>query len=133
MLGDNKRTIAHGIVDQVYPERHSARVVFNDKDNLTSAEYPIITGFTNGNKSYMMPQIGESVICICETEDDISGSGYIIGAIYDDKNPPKVSDINKTRIDFADGSFIEFDKSTGNLTINCTGEIKINGKKIYLN
>ena len=132
MLGDNKRTIAHGIVDCCFPERHSARVIFTDKDNLTSAEYPIITGFTKIGRASCRER-GESVICICETEDDISGAGYIIGAIYDDKNPPKVSDINKTRIDFADGSFIEFDKSTGNLTINCTGEIKINGKKIYLN
>ena len=123
----------HGIVDCCYPERHSVRVIFSDKDNLTSAEYPVITGFASSNKSYMMPQIGESVICICETEDDIGGAGYVIGAIYDDKHPPKVQDINKTRVDFDDGSFIEFDKSTGNLTITCKGVIKINGKQIFLN
>lgn len=133
MGGESRRLISKGIVDQVYPERHSVRVVFPDKDNLTSAELPILTSFAAGNSSFAMPDIGEVVACIFESEDDDSGAGYVIGAFYDDKNPPKVQDINKTRIDFKGGSFIEFNRETGDLTIKCTGNIRINGAKIYLN
>ena len=132
-MSESRRLISKGIVDKVIPERHAVRVVFPDKDNMTSAELPVLTSFASGNSSYALPDIGNIVACIFETEDNDSGTGYVIGAFYDDKNNPKVQDINKTRIDFKGGSFIEFDRSTGNLTINCKGDIKINGKHIYLN
>ena len=128
-----RRLISKGIVDKVIQENHSVRVIFPDKDNMTSAELPVLTSFACGNSSYALPDVGEVVACIFETEDPDSGAGYVIGAFYDDKVKPKVSDINKSRIDFKDGSFIEFDRQSGNLTINCKGIIKINGKQIYLN
>ena len=124
---------AEGIVDQVFPERHSVRVTFPDKDNLTSAELPVLGSFCAGNSSYAMPDIGESVVVLNSTNDDESGTGFVIGARYDDKVQPKVNSIDKTRIDFKDGSFIEFDRSTGDLKIECKGNIYINGKNIYLN
>ena len=124
---------SEGIVDQVFPERHAVRVTFPDKDNLTSAELPVLGSFCSGNASYAMPDVGESVVVLNATNDDISGTGFVIGARYDDKTPPKVNSIDKTRMDFKDGSFIEFDRSSGDLRIECKGNVYINGKHIYLN
>lgn len=130
---DARGIVSEGIVDEVFPERHSVRVTFPDKDNLTSAELPVLGSFCSGNSSYAMPDVGESVIVLNSTNDDTSGTGFVIGARYDDKVPPKVNSIDKTRMDFKDGSFIEFDRSTGDLRIECKGNIYLNGSKIYLN
>ena len=112
---DARGITAEGIVDAVYPERHSVRVTFPDRDNLTSAE------------------LRESVVVLNSTNDETSGTGFVIGARYDDKIQPKVNSIDKTRMDFKDGSFIEFDRSSGDLRIECKGNVYINGKNIYLN
>lgn len=132
-MDNSRRLITKGIVDKVFPERHSVRVKFPDKDDMTSAELPVLTGFCGGNSSYMLPDIGEVVACIFETEDDESGTGYVVGAFYDDKVKPKVQDINKTRIDFKDGTFIEYDRNNSCLRIECKGDIILNGRNIHLN
>ena len=130
---DARGITAEGIVDAVYPERHSVRVTFPDRDNLTSAELPVLGSFCSGNSSYALPDVGESVVVLNSTNDETSGTGFVIGARYDDKIQPKVNSIDKTRMDFKDGSFIEFDRSSGDLRIECKGNVYINGKNIYLN
>ena len=124
---------AEGIVDQVFPERHSVRVTFPDKDNLTSAELPVLGNFCSQNAVFALPDVGESVVVLNATNDDTSGTGFVIGARYSDKVQPKVDSIDKTRMDFKDGSFIEFDRSTGDLRIECKGNVYINAGKIFLN
>lgn len=133
MEGESRRLISEGIVSVVYPERHSARVTFPDKDDVVSAELPILTACGSQNKSYSLPDVGESVICIFATEDDMSGTGFIIGARYDDKNPPAVNSQDVTRMDFKDGTFIQFDRAKSELRIECKGDVIINGKRIFLN
>lgn len=115
-----------------YPERHSARVEFEDKDGLISAELPILIPCAAQNKFYSLPDIGETVVCLTATNTD-DGTGWIIGSRYHDKATPKVNSQDKTRMDFADGTFIEYDRQSHELNINCIGDIKINGKRIYLN
>jgi len=133
MEGESRRLISEGIVSVVYPERHSARVTFPDKDDVVSAELPILTTCGSQNKSYSLPDVGESVICLFATEDDMSGTGFILGARYDDKNPPAVNSQDVTRIDFKDGTFIQFDRAKSELRIECKGDVIINGKRIFLN
>ena len=133
MEGESRRLISEGIVSVVYPERHSARVTFPDKDDVVSAELPILVLFGAANKSYALPDVGESVVCIFSTDDEMSGAGFIIGARYDDKNPPAVNSQDITRIDFKDGSYMQFDRAKSELKIECKGDVIINGKRICLN
>ena len=133
MSDDSRRLISEGIVSVVYPERHSARVTFPDKDDVVSAELPILTPCGSQNKSYSLPDVGESVICLFASNDDTSGTGFILGARYDDKNPPAVNSQDITRMDFKDGTFIQFDRAKSELKIECKGDIIINGKRIFLN
>ena len=132
-MSEDKNIVRRGIVSAVYPERHSARVTFEDKDNVVSAELPILTSYASKNCLYHLPDVGEQVICLQEESDAQEGDGVIIGSIYSDVNKPKASSQDKFRLDFDGGSFIEFDRSSGDLNINCTGNIKINGQNIYLN
>lgn len=133
MEGESRRLISEGVVSVVYPERHSARVTFPDKDDVVSAELPILTPCGSQNKSYSLPDVGESVICLFSSNDDLSGTGFILGARYDDKNPPAVNSQDITRRDFKDGTFIQFDRAKSELRIECKGDVIINGKRIFLN
>ena len=51
-----EKILRRGIVSAVYPERHSARVTFEDEDNLVSAELPVLTTFASKNfgASYLL-------------------------------------------------------------------------------
>lgn len=133
MEGEARDIVKEGIVSEVYPERHSARVTFEDKDNVVSAELPIITLWALENKAYALPDVGETVLCIFATNDGTTGEGWIIGSRFHDKSTPNAKSQDITRIDFKDGTFIEYDREKHNLKIECTGEIYIKGKKIYLN
>lgn len=130
---DARQVVREGIVSVVYPERHSARVTFPDKDDVVSAELPILGLFSAKNKSYALPDVGESVVCLFSGNDDMSGTGFILGARYDDKNKPAANSQDITRLDFSDGTFIQFDRGKSELRIECKGDVIIKGKRILLN
>lgn len=133
MEGEARDIVKEGIISEVYPERHSARVTFEDKADLVSAELPIMTKWAQENKAYALPDVGETVICLFATNDGTSGEGWIIGSRFHEKSKPNAKSQDVSRIDFQDGTFIEYDRKAHKLQIECVGEIYIKGKMIYLN
>ena len=129
----SEKLVRRGIISAVYPERHSARVTFSDEDDLVSEELPILTSYAFRNKLFHVPDVGEQVIVLYEQNDSGEGDGVILGSIFSDQDAPNAAEQDKFRMDFGDGSFFEFDRATGNLNINCTGNVTVNGKNIYLN
>lgn len=148
--GGNRNFSREGVVSAVFPERHSARVTFEDRGGLVSAELPVLTLFAYKNKSYALPDVGERVVVLAAANDVTSGSGYIIGSLYTGNNLPQPAETgeNITRLEFADKAFISYDRKkhlltlhfqddstithdaeTGELSINCKGDILINGEK----
>ena len=136
-----------GKISAVYPERHSARVTFADRENLVSAELPVLISFANKNKMYALPDIGDSVVCLMVSNDSTGGNGFIIGCLYGE-NPPAEIDSDTTRIDFSDDTFfsynrrdhefimhfnenseIIFDGKYGELSINIKGNTMIDVEK----
>lgn len=125
--------VRSGVVSATFPERNSARVTFEDKDDNVSAELRILNSGSLKNKHYWMPDVGDEVVCIYATNDENYGTGWIIGACYNKDAVPRVHSQDKMRIDFADGTWIEYDRSSHELNINCIGDIRIKGKNIFLN
>lgn len=128
---DIKNLVRAGRVSVVIPERMAVKVVFEDKDRLVSDELPVLTFGSSKNKMYWLPDVGEQVCCLMLPNGH--NAGFCLGSYYSDADPPNVSDQSIRRIDFGDGSYVQFDRVTGNLDINCTGNITINGKTINLN
>lgn len=120
-----------GRVSVVVPERMAVKVVFEDKDSLVSDELPVLTMGSSKNKMYWLPDVGEQVCCIMLPNGH--NAGFCLGSYYSDADPPNVSSQDIRRVDFGDGSYVQFDRATGNLDINCTGNVTINGKTINLN
>ena len=125
--------IRKGTVCDINPATMAVRVEFNDKDSLPSAELPVLSRGGGGNKDYWLPDVGDQVVCIFENNDINASSGWVLGTYFTEKHPPQVADKEIRRIDFGDGSCIEFNRAEGSLKIQCTGAITINGSTINLN
>lgn len=128
MEGDARQLVKEGTVTATYPERHTARVVFPDKDDMVGAEMPILTSCSAGNKSYSMPDVGDMVVCLFASNSDMTGNGWIIGSRFNDKSKPNANSQDVTRIDFADGTFVEYNRKTHELKLTCEGKITIDAK-----
>ena len=136
MKGEARQLVKEGRVTQCYPERHTARVLFEDKDGMTGAEMPILTMCAYGDKFYTMPDVGDVVVCLFASNSDMTGNGWIIGSRFNDKSVPNANSQDVTRLDFADKTFIEYDRKKHELRLKCKGkiiieaddDIKISGK-----
>lgn len=92
-----------------------------------------------GDKDWAVYEPGEEVLVISTSGD--FRHGVIACALNNGTNPGNANTANIRRTDYGNGSWIEHDRVTGNLTVNVTGDInliaggnvKINGKRIDLN
>ena len=121
-----------GKVSVVIPERCACRVVFDDRDNMVSAELPVLQSSCLNNKWFSLPDVEDSVVCLM-TPNDPNGGGFVLGSFYHQNNPPPAKVQDTSMIKFGDGSFISFDRENGDLIIKTKGNVKINGKEIHLN
>lgn len=134
--------VREGTVSEVYPARHSARVTFEDRAGMVSAEIPVLTTFASANKSYGLPDVGERVVCLCTSNDHVSGGGYVIGSLYSGAGRPAVNDQDVAQVRFADGSTVTYNRRENSLVINVKGRLEINvdgridikaGENIHMN
>lgn len=122
-----------GTVSATNPGAMAARVKFDEKDGTISPELPVLTTGSGGNKMYWMPDVGDEVVCLFASNDKNFTTGWIVGGYFTQKHPPNAASQDVRRIDFGDGSYIEFNRATGGLSINCNGPVTINGATINLN
>lgn len=118
-------------VSSVNPARMRVRVVYEDRNDFVSDELPVLCLGSSANKHYWLPDVGEQVAVAEADEGD--GQGFVLGSFYSDAMPPEESSQDIRKIKFSDGSYIEFNRSTGNLNIVCTGDVTVNGRTINLN
>ncbi|MEG1413469.1 MAG: phage baseplate assembly protein V [Acidaminococcaceae bacterium] len=116
-----------GIISTVTPENMTARVAFPDEidtasgKELVSGELVVLGRGTRGTKDFWMPNVGDQVVCLFP--ENGKNAGYIAGTIFNAQDrPPEGAGKGKL--------ILEHD---GDMLINCTGVIKINGRAIHLN
>ncbi|EGQ5165999.1 phage baseplate assembly protein V [Salmonella enterica] len=110
---------ATGTVSAIDPVNVRARVRLPDHDNLRTWWLDVMQNNTYKNKDYCMPDIGEQVKVLM-TPDGVEG--VILGAVYSGKDMPVINDPDKRRTDFADGTFVEYDRKNNAMAIG--GAIK---------
>lgn len=114
-----------GTVSSVNDEAGTARVLFRDRDDIVSHDLrPILTNSLH-NKDYWLPDVGEQVICLFLPTG--IEQGYILGSMYSRANPPPENTRDKRRVQFADGTLVEYDRSTSHMKIDCVGSVEILG------
>lgn len=130
-----KNLIRLGVVSSKNPSNMTVRVVFDGKENLVSAELPVLNRGSQQVKDYWLPDVGEQVVCLFLPNSNGNGvnEGYVLGSHFSTQDAPVKTGDSIRRIDFGDGSYVEHDRSNGNLTIHATGVVTITGAEIRLN
>ena len=130
-MSDIKSMVRFGVVSAVYPERHTCRLTLPDRNDLVSAEMPILAAGSR-NKYYSLPDVGDECVCICPNNDD-SNAGFVLGSFYHDKAEPPAQSQDISMIRFEDGSTISYDRASHELNIKINGRIKIVGSRVDIN
>jgi phage baseplate assembly protein V len=116
-----------GKISSIDKEKCTARVVFEDKEDLVSDNLPIIIPTTSADKFYYMPQIGERVVCAFM--ENAPSKGFILGSFYAENREPSVKDENKFYVEFEDETIIQYDKKEHKLKVEIpNGDISIEVK-----
>lgn len=117
--GTIRNLIRIGIVSSVNEINGTVRVIFDDKDDMVSSELPLL------NYEYNIPEIKEQVLCLF-LPNGLS-QGFCLGGFYSLINPPPIQSKDVYYKKFSDGTSIQYNKSTKQLTINSNNPIIING------
>lgn len=122
-----------GRVSSVNGENCTARVVFPDKENMVSAELPVLQVGSADTKGYWVPEVDTQVLCAFLPNPAGRGinQGFILGAFYSTASMPVESDPTVRSITFPDGSCIRYDNGT--IEITAATAIKLSAPRIDLN
>lgn len=120
-----------GEVTSTLPKKGKVKVKFPDMDDLISYEMWVVVQKTKKDKDYCMPDKGDQVVCAFLGNG--LEAGFVLGAIYSDKDKPPVECQDKKHYAFADGTWVEYDRKEhkmkvhveGDLDIYCTGQLNI--------
>lgn len=115
-----------GKVTQFDKDTLRARVQFPDM-GIISHWLPLLVMNTLKTRDTYYLDEGEHVICLMMGTG--AETGFILGAIYDDKNKPSIQDKDKRTVTFDDDTTIIYDRKGHKLLIDCSGEIEINARK----
>lgn len=118
-----------GTVDVINDDGCTARVVFEDRDDMQSYDLRIIQRNTKKNKDYWMPDIDEEVLCLFLPIG--IEQGFILGSYYTDDNARPASTGDKRVTVFEDGTRIEYDRSSSTLIADL-GSSKIEATKAHI-
>lgn len=97
-----------GTVTAIMPEKGMVRVEFGDRGQLVSYELPVVVKQTLKNKDSYTPDVGEHVSCVF-LGNGIE-QGFVLGAIYSDKDTPLNNDPDVRRTDYEDGTYHSYDR-----------------------
>lgn len=128
-----KNMVRVGIVSSVNGPACTARVTFPDKDNMVSAELPVLQMGSYRTEGYCLPEVNTKVVCLFLPNPAGNGinGGFIIGAYYSGENPPVESDASVRSVKFPDGSQVRYDN--GVITISAAKEINLKAPIIHIN
>lgn len=99
------------------------RVQLEDNDGVVTYWLPVVVPKTQRDKFYWLPDIGEEVVCAF-LEHGIE-QGFVLGAIYNEKDRVPVVSKDKFHVKFEDGTWIEYDRKEHKLKVQCVGDIEI--------
>lgn len=112
-----------GIVSSIDEKAVTARVTFDDQDDLTTFDLSILVKNTDKNADYWMPDVGEQVLCLFLPVG--IQQGWILGSFYDETHTPPASTADKRVIRFKNGTRIENDRASNQLVVDAVGDVTI--------
>ncbi|MGA1023706.1 MAG: phage baseplate assembly protein V [Aquiluna sp.] len=111
-----------GYVTAVDEATGRARVRVDDLDGVESYWLAILQGRVAADQHAYWLDEGDFVAIL---SDERLEAGVILGCLYSQANPPPITTRDKYHRSFSDGGLIEYDRSTGTLTLTATNQIVI--------
>lgn len=119
--------IRWGTIVSVKPD-NTARVKFDDLDDLVSYDLRILVPNANKTKFQMVPDVGCQALCLMLPTGD--ADGCILGVFYNEQISAPISSLDQVLYyQFEDGTVIEYDKGKHKLTANVKGDADITADK----
>jgi len=106
-----------GRVSSVDEANGTVRVVIDDQQGIVTNELPMLAF------EYDMPNVGDLVLCVF-LGNGIS-SGVCLGRYFNNTDSPPVTNKNIWAKDFGDGTSIQYNKTTQELSITTEGDLKL--------
>lgn len=116
-----------GTVCSVTPDRATARVVREDKNNKTTGELFVLQHGSANVKDYWMPAVGDQVLCIQMPNYSGTGvgDGFILGTYYNSVDLPPGGAASDTRVLQTSGNLkmviggsLSIEAAGGDVTVN---------------
>lgn len=115
-----------GTVSSLDEEKETARVTFQERDDLVSYDLPVVVRNTLKNKDYWMPDVGEQVLC-CFLPIGME-AGFIIGGYYTNSVDKPAATVAKRVTKYEDGTTVSYDRDSHLLEVNVPasgGQVKV--------
>lgn len=112
-----------GTVCEVDATNYRVKVEFEQLDGFKSAMLPMLTTTAQHRGFYSLPEQGSQVVVLL---DHLGNGGVVLGSLYNAKDRPQQQTPNITAYNFANGTEMKHDESTGQITITTEGGVQIN-------
>lgn len=122
-VNDIKNLFRIGTVTAIDEDSQLVRVTFDDLDNTVSYWQQVACRGAGQDDEHWLPDIDEQVCCFFMPTGN--AEGYVLFSVRDQDHPPKAGKIGRRYIRFVDGSYVEHDRETKTMTVQCSGPINI--------
>ena len=123
-------TYQEGIVSAIDPKSHKVRCKIPALEDLETAWLSFLTPNAGGNQFYCLPDVGELVVILLDSRGE---SGCVLGTIYNEQDPTPVQNGEIWLKKFKNGTTIQHDRKSGDLTIHTSGKIIVNDCEVEVN
>lgn len=123
-------TYQEGIVSAIDPKSHKVRCKIPALEDLETAWLSFLTPNAGGNQFYCLPDVGELVAILLDARGE---GGCVLGAIYNEQDPTPVANGEIWLKKFKNGTTIQHDRKSGDLTIHTTGKVIVNNCHVQVN
>ncbi|ANJ91335.1 phage baseplate protein [Pasteurella multocida] len=127
---DFTATYQEGIVSQTDPQTHRIKVTIPALEDLETAWLPFATPFAGRNQFYALPDKGELVAMILDARGE---NGYVLGAIYNTKDPTPITESEIWLQKFANGTEISHNRKTGDVIVKTSGKVTVTASQAIIN
>lgn len=122
-------TYQEGIVSAIDAAKHKVRCKIPALEDLETAWLPFLTPNAGGNQFYCLPDVGELVALLLDSQGE---GGCVLGTIYNDQDPTPVADSEMWLHKFSNGTEIGHNRSSGEIWVKTSGVVNAQAGKVNI-
>lgn len=115
-------TLQYGTVAEVDAAAHAVRVTLPALEGMQTDWLPVVSLAAGGNRFYSLPDPGELAVCLLDARGE---GGVCLGVIYNAADPAPAGSSDIWMKQFANGTVISHDRSSGLVTVDTPGEVMV--------